>query len=485
MLHAQNDSSNPTADWRQHNVLKYNRNLFNPTFSFAGQEGRDLSIWSRIQWIGIENSPKTYVINYSGKISDNAGAGLALFQQNLGLFTDSGVLINYARGIQLSRNSWLTFALNASVFRRGLDENAFVTPVPDPALLDNKDDFIMTFMPGINVTIGNFDFGITSENLYDYNLTEGTTVSDFSDKSYAGHVAYKHPINARGGMMKNASLTTLAYGKTLPNHDAQVGVNAILNLPEHGWLQAGYNSVFGVSGGLGVKVGNGFGVGFVVETGTQSSNSAFGATYEFTAAIELGVGRKKEKRISFDGPSKDAFKKEEKLVETAETKINKAKDSVKLTETQKASTQTVNTIVKEENKEHEAAILDANSIQQMDIKTLDSLGINKDSDQAVLKQVFNENAPNKRYQVVDRIEGVDYGFYLVVNVFAQKKYFDLFIKFLTQRNLSPKYFYNNENKYYYVYLKKYDKLSEIESARRTRYNGRYFGDTWILWVKNN
>lgn len=501
-LQAQNEtSSNPLVDWRQHNVIKYNRHIFNPTFSLVRQEGRDLSIWSRIQWIGIEDSPKTYLINYSGKVAEKTGAGLALFQQNLGLYTDSGLLVNYAKGIQLSRFTWLTFGLNTTVFRRGLDKNAFVTPQPDPFLLDTQDDFILVFMPGINLTINNIDIGFTAENLYDYNLTESNSVTTFSEKIFSGHIGYTHSFTQKNTFMTDGSVRSLVYAKHLPEQDLQYGASVLIDAPKHGWIQVGYNSVYGISGGIGAKIGNSFGVGFLVETGTQQSNRAFGATYEVTATIELGKSYN-NKPITFkEGPVSTTKKKEKVASEISKTNTkvtkpestfkqpeqivkpsNKQKSTSKQTNTTKQVEQAV--IVKDTSAIQETNLTDK-SIQTMSIESLDSLGIDKDSDQELLKDVFNEEAPNKRYQVEDRIEGVEYGFYLVVNVFSQKKYFDLFMKFLTQRGLSPKYFYNNENNYYYVYLKKYDKLSEIENARRTRYNGRYFGETWILWVKNN
>ncbi len=472
MLRSQVDNSSPIVDWRQHNVVKYNRNIVNPTFSFVKQEGTDLSLWGRIQWVEVENSPKTYLINYSGKITEKAGAGIGLFQRQLGLFVDSGLLVNYARGIQLSRESWLTFGLNTTVFKRGLDKNAFVTPEPDPFILENQDTFVLVFMPGINLTLGNIDIGFTSENLFDYNLTEGTSVTDFSDKMYMGHLAYSHNFEKTGSMLSEGYMRGTGYVKSVPGNDIQYGANALLDLPDHGWVQVGYNNVYGISGGVGAKIGTGFAVGFIAETGTQTSNRAFGPTYEVTATIQLGRG-KKDAPISFDeGP-----------VVTKKTNADTAKN-VHEEPADEVDEKLVDKIMEEQQNE-ELTEKDYSNIQTMEITKLDSLNFDKDTDKGILDKVFKANEANKRYQVEDRIEGVDYGFYLVVNVFAQKKYFELFMEFLTQRGLDPEYFYNNENNYYYVYLKKYDKLSEIESARRTRYNGRYFGETWILWVRNN
>lgn len=591
------------VDWRQHNLAKYNDNVFNPALSFVRNEHMNLSLWGRIQWVNVEDSPRTYFINYNGRAGENAGAGLALFQHNIGLFTDSGLMANYSRGIQLARESWLTFGINVIAFKRGLNEANFITPEPDPSILEGKDDFILALMPGINLTLNRFNIGVSSENLFDYNLSSSGQQTDFGDKIFMGYTSYDFRIGKNTGPWKNSMLRTTVYAKTIPNQDLQYGVSALVDVPEYGWIQAGYNNFYGISGGIGAKVSKGISVGFLIETGTQNTNQAFGATYEITAAIEFGNASITDEQIAFkEGPKPAKRRKvtpeEEQVVEanpqasekTTNAKINpvatatsgevkreaqnvrdinnpvndkvvveneplvkrKRRRAVTSDEVQvevKAEVKNVaevndlenNKIVAEnepltkrkrrraisseevlskktgvekgtpqkstvtkaditsENviKTHteitssEMASLPAkdtlnfNNIQNMEIKELESYAIDKNTDSKVLNQLFKVEDKNTRYKAVERIEGVEYGFYLVVNVFAQKKYFDLFKRLLAAQSLDPKSFYNTENNYYYVYLKKYDKLSEAEQDRRTSYNGRYSGETWILWVQKN
>lgn len=490
------------VDWRQHNLSKYNANVFNPALSFVRYESTNLSLWGRLQWVGIDNAPTTYLINYNGKIGERSGAGLALFQHNIGLFTDSGLMVNYARGIRLARDSWLTLGINFIGVRRGLNPASFITPEPDPALLNNDQDFILSIMPGINLTINNFNIGFTSENLFDYNFTISDQQTAFSDKIFLGYASYDYHLKNNGNAAwNNALFRTTLYSKRVPDQDVQYGVQGFIDVPRYGWAQIGYNNFYGVAGGIGARVSQGISVGFLVETGTSSTNRAFGATYEITAAIEFGKRKKREEAISFSqGPKskkKLARERQQKVRQANKfttsnkdadnTKTNKAADKAQVNETVNKTTATANNnnpnIKTAGNTTADTTQLDDKSLQNIDLDKIET--IDKDSDKEILNRVFNSKNENPRYKAVDRIEGVEYGFYLVVNVFAEKRYYELFMKLLSNNGLEPKSFFNSENNYNYVYLKKYDKLSDIERDRRTKFNGNYTGKTWILWVRKN
>ncbi|MCM5662874.1 PorP/SprF family type IX secretion system membrane protein [Galbibacter mesophilus] len=288
VLFSQVENRSVTVDWRQQNLAKYNRFLVNPTYSIVGNNTKAVSFWSRIQWTGIENSPQTYLLSYSGKVGKRSGAGLGLYQQNLGLLTDSGLLLNYAYSVPFSDETSLTVGLNSTMFRRGLNKNAINSTEPDPAVLENQDDFLWLVMPGINLTVGSFDVGFYAENLFDYNFNDSNTVTDFSDKIFSGQLAYSKTFDRAVGFMDNAVWRTVVYGKTLPNEDFQIGFNSIIDLPYTGWFQAGYNTNYGIAAGLGVKVGEGISIGINYENGTSNTNNSFGATYEAIATIELG-----------------------------------------------------------------------------------------------------------------------------------------------------------------------------------------------------
>lgn len=297
---SQVENKSTIVDWRQHNLTQYNKFLVNPTYSAVRNQHRSVSFWSRIQWTGVDNSPQTYMLSYAGKVGENSGAGLGLYQQSLGLLVDSGLLVNYAYNVQLAQEVSLAFGVNTTLFRRGLDKNTANSADPDPAVLDNKDDFLLVFMPGLNVSIKNFDVGVYAENLFDYNFNDSNTLTDFSKKIFSGQLGYTKELEYANGMFLDATWRTVAYGKSLPNEDFQYGLNTMIDLPYTGWVQVGYNNAFGISGGIGVKVGEGISIGIVYENGTSKTNKAFGSTYEAIATIELGPRERRKNIIDTD-----------------------------------------------------------------------------------------------------------------------------------------------------------------------------------------
>lgn len=298
---SQIENKSTIVDWRQHNLTQYNKFLVNPTYSTVRNNHKAVSFWSRIQWTGVDNSPQTYMLSYAGKVGENSGAGLGLYQQSLGLLVDSGLLVNYAYNVQIAEEVSFAFGVNTTLFRRGLDKNTANAVDPDPAVLDNKDDFLLVFMPGLNLSIKNFDFGIYAENLFDYNFNDSNSLTDFSNKIFSGQLAYTKELKYANGMFLDATWRTMVYGKSLPNEDFQYGLNTMVNLPYTGWMQVGYNNAFGISGGVGVKVGNGISIGIVYENGTSKTNKAFGSTYEAIATIELGPRDRRKNQLDTDG----------------------------------------------------------------------------------------------------------------------------------------------------------------------------------------
>jgi len=79
-------------------------------------------------------------------------------------------------------------------------------------------------------------------------------------------------------------------------------------------------------------------------------------------------------------------------------------------------------------------------------------------------------------------EGVAPGYYLIVNVFGKQSYFNAFMKKLQDRGLNPGSFLRPTNNYNYVYLQRYDTMSEARRVRNSKFNGRYTDEIWIFGV---
>ncbi len=107
-----------------------------------------------------------------------------------------------------------------------------------------------------------------------------------------------------------------------------------------------------------------------------------------------------------------------------------------------------------------------------------------------LEQVAEQAQDDKprageKYEEVVGEDGLAPGYYLIANVFGTKKYFDAFMANLNKKGLQPKSFFRSKNKYNYVYLGRYDTMSEARRVRDNKFNGKYPDKTWIYRVVGN
>ena len=79
-------------------------------------------------------------------------------------------MANYSHGIQLGEESSLTFGVNIPYYVSSYDPSRVVALEDDPFLNDASESSIISFQPGLNLSLGKFDFGVFAQNLVDFNL---------------------------------------------------------------------------------------------------------------------------------------------------------------------------------------------------------------------------------------------------------------------------------------------------------------------------
>jgi hypothetical protein len=82
------------------------------------------------------------------------------------------------------------------------------------------------------------------------------------------------------------------------------------------------------------------------------------------------------------------------------------------------------------------------------------------------------------------IVGVSSGYYLIANVYKNKKYLNAFMKSLKQKGLDARQFYNTDNGLYYVYLADFNNKDEARMAFASDLHGQYGEEKWIMEVYN-
>ena len=142
------------------NSLTYNQYAVNPTFSFVRQQNKYISITNKREWMQFDDAPLTYLVGYSGRLRENIGAGINVFQQNYGVLTTFGGILNFAYNAQLNRDSNLTFGINVGAYSSGINNGSIITNEADPSLNNIPSNFLLSVSPGINYGTAFLDFGL-------------------------------------------------------------------------------------------------------------------------------------------------------------------------------------------------------------------------------------------------------------------------------------------------------------------------------------
>jgi len=106
-------------------------------------------------------------------------------------------------------------------------------------------------------------------------------------------------------------------------------------------------------------------------------------------------------------------------------------------------------------------------------------------DTNVLQQnviVKDKVAANKQQPRNQIISGVDSGYYLIANVFANPNNAKRFVRLLNSYGLNASYFINPENNYRYVYLKRHQSWNNALLSYYTKLNDAYDDKMWIMRV---
>nr|WP_314895746.1 type IX secretion system membrane protein PorP/SprF [uncultured Flavobacterium sp.] len=266
------------------NSLKFNKFLINPTFSFVREQSTIVSFYNKRQWIQFDDAPQTYLLSYSGRFRENEGIAVGLFQQNYGVLTTFGAVANFAHNVVLEEDSNLTFGMNVGFYKSGLNKTKVVTNYPDPSLENIPSNALITVNPGINYGTAFLDFGLSVNNLILYNLKTSKTVEDDPEKSIEAHIMYTGYLDTYGFFDKSkfSALVKTAFKK---NKTVVSGL-MMFAIPKGIWVQAGYNTVYGISGGIGLNITPKISLEYNFEKG-MGSLSNFGSSHEIVFAYKF------------------------------------------------------------------------------------------------------------------------------------------------------------------------------------------------------
>ena len=124
--------------------LSDNLYLLHPSMAGAANCAK-VRLTGRQQWFGTDNAPALQTASFNGRIGDQSGAGIILFNDENGFHSQRGFKVTYAHHLMFSRSdvdlNQLSFGISAGMVQSQLDQSQFVgfDPIIDGAI--QKDSY--------------------------------------------------------------------------------------------------------------------------------------------------------------------------------------------------------------------------------------------------------------------------------------------------------------------------------------------------------
>ncbi|MCX2719750.1 PorP/SprF family type IX secretion system membrane protein [Lentiprolixibacter aurantiacus] len=496
-----------------HNQLFFNRFLINPTFSLVRENKSYLNILHRNQYASFEDNIQNYYLGFSNKLNERTALGIGLYGQWEGVMQEFGFNANYARAVKLGDKTSLTFGTNITYISQGIDRSKVIAATNDPTLEETGKQSQIVVEPGMALSMGRFDVALYATDLIRYNQTTNNLVTGFNTNNLRAALQYTHPLNARSGLFENGRIMPLLQlGKDQQDRLAYIG-SLLLDLPNYGWLQTTYDETYGLSLGMGFNLNRRLSIGYLMEKDITETGGNLGWNHELSLAYTF-----KDEDANSDGYASNSKDRQiDQIVRNYEEQILQLK-----AQQDKATTAT--TIVDESDLAMEnRLILDELILRQDSIERARDVQFEKKFEMLVrlIRKEIRDGAPappgpvTKEHKIPTAlaqtapvktrssrptkrdfkelpirsknrsdIVGVSSGYYLIANVYKNKKYLDAFLKTLNQKGLNAKQFYNTENGLYYVYLADFNTKDDAKMAFVNNLDGQYRDEKWIMEVYN-
>jgi len=498
-----------------HNQLYFNRFFINPTFSLVRENKSYLNILHRNQYTTFEDNRQNYFLGFSNKLNERTAIGIGVYSQWSGVVQEFGFNANYATSVRLGEKSKLSFGTNLTYFNEGLDKNRIVVAQEDNRLSESRKESKMAIQPAITLSLGKFDFGLYAKDLLKYNQTTNEFITNLSGNSVTASLQYTHSFNAVRGLFEDARLMPLVQVGKNENNDLVYVGSMVLDLPKYGWLQTNFDNTYGMSLGMGFNISKKMSLGYLLEKDILNKETDLGWNHEVSLAytfkndglnINLTADASEDERID-----QIIRNYEEQILALTE---EKGETPMSKKETNQAI---INTLAHENRMILDQLILRQDSIEKAreaafekrfemivravrsDIKNsiksnlkdftpkkntaLVSHEVKNNADEIQKRRDFKE-LPIKQLNQANLV-GANSGYYVIANVYSNKKYLNAFVKDLKSKGLNPKQFYNKENGLHYVYLADYNRKGDAKEAYVSNLNGKYQKEKWIMEVANH
>lgn len=214
----------------QYTQYMSNELIINPAFA-GGHDALSLTAIHRSQWTGMEGAPATQSFSiHSLAKNEQVGLGLTLVNDQVGVHKNFTALASYAYRLQLNREGYISFGIQAGLNQKSSDYGSIKMPVQglnDPSLeLMNISTTCFEVGTGVYLKTPKLHLGLSSPKLFSSKTEFNDSMSIALNKAhYFFYGRYRTPISHNVKLQPNFLIKHLPGLPT--SWDA--GINAIWN----------------------------------------------------------------------------------------------------------------------------------------------------------------------------------------------------------------------------------------------------------------
>ena len=480
--------------------------IYNPAYS--GTSGvTEATILHRRQWSGIQGSPETSALALNGSLNDQKiGWSVYGFSDQANVLQQLGAYGNYAYHVRLSESSTLSFGLGAGYLNQTIDQSAIRAKDPGDAftvVAPNRGTFDLN--AGISLRIADFTLGAAAPQLLAQNINyseNGDGINYNLIRHYMINAQYDFKFNGDKQVL-SPLIMVRAADQQVP---VQIDAGLLFNLTEYGYIGAMYRSDYAVTGNIGVNLTENLTFGYAYDFSLNEYGSSFGTSHEFMLTYRFGSNKDNErmenelKRLKLQ-----QRKQRDETEEIVDEKLEEFKDTYR-SELQKemeeqrkkmqeemqnnaGSQNSGNTGGVNMNRSNQTGNNQGNANNNRPSQGLNNQAVRQNNTPDQFNYNNNNNADNNvgantgnTGGTGSRMQGGNAGYYITAGVFSRQANAKSLVTKLAAQGYNARFFRDNTNNFYYVYLLKFDNYQAADQAKSSNMNGSYSGDLWIKVV---
>lgn len=444
--------------------LKYHSYLWNPAFAISRKADTYIGLYHRNSAFGFTNNPERYFLGYNGQLGPRTGIAVAVAHDREGILDLNTGVATFAYEVFLAETLRMSMGMQTTYRVSSLSRSRAIATNPDDPSLNQENTSVIAINPGISLKWDQTELSLSTVGLATFETVAGER------QTYNGFGSFNAQFS-QSMEIQNAVLSLEAYARQREFTESSYGVAAVYEDHRLGWIQTGYDNLFGFHAGVGVRLLEDWDLQYSYEHGSADLASVSGThginvTYRVESRnprIDQRPVRVKKPKTVKARPVKMKAQPDNTQVEELLAQLNAARDSIiELRKKVKALQD----------------LLDKSSATEVEKQGMQVIidDLNDQIDNRTTALLADDKIPTLR------ISGVPEGYYLMLETHkdqssalkAQAKFRRIGVK--------TNYFIDKQTTTYYLFQTRFDKIEPARERLRRITESDYRDNGWIVRV---